>query len=123
MTRLPFTDIYIRMTVNIKEHAINPLANFATFAEFAVFDCVLLGAILVCVLDPDPLCVVLVLFTIAVVEVVAELEVDTTAEVDVLVFVDDTSAFEIAATAVPSTKPQEGATGPAVALAHTPITH
>jgi hypothetical protein len=133
-TRLPFIDIYIRITTNINEHAIIPLATLAPFAELGVFVCVLLGAMLVCVPDMDPLFPVLV--TIAV-EVVAELEVDATAELEVdsaaELEVDTTAEFDglidanaelgTAPTAVGSTKPQVGAAGPAVALTHTSITH
>jgi hypothetical protein len=115
-TRLPFIDIYKRITANITEHAINPLANFAPFAEFGVFVCVSLGAALVCVPDADPPSPVPV--TIAVEVDPAELEVDTPTELDRLV-----DELGIAASAVPSAKPHLGSAGPAGALTHTSITH
>jgi hypothetical protein len=125
-TRLPFIDIYIRITTNINEHAIIPLATLAPFAELGVFVCVLLGAMLVCVPDMDPLFPVLVTIAVEVVaelevDSAAELEVDTTAEFDGLI--DANAELGTAPTAVGSTKPQVGAAGPAVALTHTSITH
>jgi hypothetical protein len=115
--RLPFIDIYKRITANINEHAINPLANFAPFAEFGVFVCVPLGPALVCVPDADPLFPVPVMIAVEV-DTTAELEVDTPTELDRLV-----DPLGIAASAVPSAKPQSGAAGPAGALTHTSITH
>jgi hypothetical protein len=93
---------------------------------------------LVCVLDPDALFPVLIavkvvaeLDTTAELEVgtAAELEVDDTARLEVGIaaelegLVDATAELGVASPAAPSTKPQVGAAGPAVALAHTSITH
>jgi hypothetical protein len=143
-------DIYIRITANINEHAINPLATFTPFAGLGVFVCVLLGATLVCVPDADPLFPVLIMVAVEVVaelgidttteldvDTAAELEVDTTAELEIDTttelevettaeidgLVDANAELGIAAPTMGSTKPQVGAAGPAVALTHTSITH
>ena len=87
---------------------------------------------LVCVLDPDALFPVLIAVkVVAELEVgtAAELEVDDTARLEVGIaaelegLVDATAELGVASPAAPSTKPQVGAAGPAVALAHTSITH
>ena len=93
----PLVYTYRSTTAKITEHAINPVATCTCLTELDFLICVVPGAILVCVVDP--------LFPVLVTipnEVVAVLELDTTAG---------------------SFKPQVGVGGPAVSLAHTPITH
>ena len=74
-TRLPSSILYRRIAANNNEHAINPPATFTPFAEFGALVCEALGAALVCDPDGDALFPVL-----SVVAVVAEAEVDTTVE-------------------------------------------
>jgi len=87
---------------------------------------------IVCVSDPDALFPVLIAVEVVAeleVDTIAELEVDNTAELEVGIaaklegLVDATAKLGVASPAAPSTKPQVGAAGPAVALTHTSITH
>ena len=82
-TRLPLSILYKRIAANNNEHTINPLATFNPFAEFGALVCEVLGAALVGDTDGDMLFSVL-----SVVCVVAEPEVDTTVEPELVTAAD-----------------------------------